>query len=103
MPATNWNGKFQAVGNGAFSGAIELSGDGRRALRAATRRASTDTGHTGGGASFALGHPEKVMDFGWRAVHEMTVGVEEDHRQPLRPRAERSRTGTAARPAAGRR
>src|SRR5258705_1280908 len=34
---------------------------------------STDTGHTGGSASFALGHPEKVIDFGWRAVHEMTV------------------------------
>ena len=34
---------------------------------------STDTGHTGGGASFGLGHPEKVIDFGWRAVHEMTV------------------------------
>jgi feruloyl esterase len=35
--------------------------------------ASTDTGHVGGSASFALGHPEKVIDFGWRAVHEMTV------------------------------
>ena len=34
---------------------------------------STDTGHTGGSASFGLGHPEKVIDFGWRAVHEMTV------------------------------
>src|SRR5204862_1975860 len=34
---------------------------------------STDTGHAGGSASFALGHPEKVIDFGWRAVHEMTV------------------------------
>jgi feruloyl esterase len=34
---------------------------------------STDTGHAGGSASFGLGHPEKVIDFGWRAVHEMTV------------------------------
>ena len=34
---------------------------------------STDTGHEGGSASFALGHPEKLIDFGWRAVHEMTV------------------------------
>ena len=34
---------------------------------------STDTGHAGGSASFALGHPEKVIDFGYRAVHEMTV------------------------------
>ena len=34
---------------------------------------STDTGHTGGGASWALGHPEKVIDFGWRAMHETAV------------------------------
>jgi feruloyl esterase len=72
MPATNWNGKFQAVGNGAFSGAIAYP-----AMMAALARgyatASTDTGHAGGSASFALGHPEKAIDFGWRAVHEMTV------------------------------
>src|SRR5262245_4966089 len=36
---------------------------------------STDTGHTGGSASFALGQPEKVVDFGWRAVHEMTAAA----------------------------
>ena len=35
--------------------------------------ASTDTGHEGGSASFALGHPEKLIDYGYRAVHEMTV------------------------------
>jgi feruloyl esterase len=33
----------------------------------------TDTGHPEMGAKFALGHPEKVKDFGWRAVHDMTV------------------------------
>ena len=33
----------------------------------------SDVGHTGGNASFALGHPEKVIDFGYRAIHEMTV------------------------------
>jgi feruloyl esterase len=74
MPASGWNGKFQAVGNGAFSGAIAYP-----ALIAALARgyaaSSTDTGHAGGSASFALGHPEKVIDFGWRAVHEMTVAA----------------------------
>ena len=37
--------------------------------------ASSDNGHEGAGddASFALGHPEKVIDFGYRAVHEMTA------------------------------
>lgn len=72
LPASGWNGKFQAVGNGGFSGTI-----GYAALAVALTRgyaaASTDTGHVGGGARWAFGHPEKVIDFGWRAVHEMTV------------------------------
>ena len=72
MPVTDWNQKFQAVGNGAFNGAIAY-GAMRTALARGYATASTDTGHTGGSASFALGHPEKVADFGWRAVHEMTV------------------------------
>jgi feruloyl esterase len=71
LPASGWNGKFQAVGNGAFNGSIGYS-----ALMTALTRgyatASTDTGHVGNTASFGLGHAEKVTDFGWRAVHEMT-------------------------------
>src|SRR5205807_8521491 len=35
--------------------------------------ASTNTGHDGGDASFVPGHPEKLVDFAYRAVHEMTV------------------------------
>ncbi len=72
MPAANWNGKFQAVGNGAFNGTINY-GAMMTALARGYATSSTDTGHEGGGASFGLGHPEKVVDFGWRAVHEMTV------------------------------
>ena len=72
LPASGWNGKFMAVGNGAFSGAIAYA-----AMATAIARgyavSSTDTGHEGGSASFALGHPEKLIDFGWRAVHEMTA------------------------------
>jgi Tannase and feruloyl esterase len=72
LPSENWNGKFQAVGNGAFSGSIAYP-----AMLAALARgyatASTDTGHAGNTASFALGHPEKIVDFGWRSVHEMAV------------------------------
>jgi feruloyl esterase len=69
---TNWNGKFQAVGNGAFNGSIGYPAM-ANALARGYATSSTDTGHTGGGASWALGHPEKVVDFGWRAVHEMTL------------------------------
>ena len=72
MPTSGWNGKFQAVGNGAFNGAIAYSAM-TMALARGYATSSTDTGHAGGGASFALGHPEKVIDFGWRAVHEMTT------------------------------
>ena len=35
----------------------------------------TDTGHQGGSASFALGHPEKLIDFGYRSTHEMTIAA----------------------------
>jgi Tannase and feruloyl esterase len=69
---TSWNGKFQAVGNGAFNGSISYPAM-ANALARGYATSSTDTGHTGGGANWALGHPEKVVDFGWRAVHEMTL------------------------------
>ena len=69
MPVSNWNGKYQAVGNGAFNGNIN-TGAMTPALTRGYAVSSTDTGHTGGSASFGLGHPEKVTDFGWRAVHE---------------------------------
>ncbi|OLE87446.1 MAG: hypothetical protein AUG07_00880 [Acidobacteria bacterium 13_1_20CM_2_60_10] len=74
MPATDWNGKFMGEGNGGWSGEIWYPFMGV-ALRRGYATASTDTGHEGsaGDASFALGHPEKVIDFGYRAVHEMTV------------------------------
>jgi len=73
LPAASaWNGKFQAVGNGGWNGNIDANALGT-ALRAGYAAAATDTGHQGGSASFALGHPEKVVDFGYRSVHEMTV------------------------------
>lgn len=71
MPVANWNGKYQAVGNGAFNGTINYAAM-KTALERGYATSSTDTGHEGGSASFGLGHPEKVIDFGWRAVHEMT-------------------------------
>jgi len=43
------------------------------AVRAGYASASTDTGHVGGRGTFALGHPEKLIDFAWRSEHEMTV------------------------------
>jgi len=73
LPVANWNGRLRGIGNGGFAGAINTS-----ALASGVSQgyavASNDTGHTGGGtdASWALGHPEKVADFGHRGAHEMT-------------------------------
>jgi len=72
LPAQAWNGKFQAVGNGGWAGTISY-GALASALQEGYATASTDTGHVGGNASFAIGHPEKVVDFAYRAVHEMAV------------------------------
>ncbi|MGD1097490.1 MAG: tannase/feruloyl esterase family alpha/beta hydrolase [Bryobacteraceae bacterium] len=72
LPASGWNGKFQAVGNGGWAGVISYSAM-AEAIRAGYASASTDTGHVGGRGTFALDHPEKLIDFGWRSEHEMTV------------------------------
>ena len=72
LPASRWNGKFQAVGNGGWAGSISYTAL-AAAVAAGYATASTDTGHVGNTGAFALGHPEKVIDFGYRAVHEMTV------------------------------
>ncbi len=72
LPAENWNGKFEMVGNGGWAGIISFP-QMAAALREGYATASTDTGHEGGNGMFALGHPEKIVDFGWRAVHDTVV------------------------------
>lgn len=74
LPASDWNGKFVGIGNGIWAGTISHAEMGR-ALAAGYAVGATDTGHKGNGmtADFAVGHPEKLVDFGYRAVHEMVV------------------------------
>jgi feruloyl esterase len=72
LPASGWNQKYQAVGNGGWAGVISYSAL-ADALRRGYATSSTDTGHVGGSGSFVQGHPEKLVDFGWRSEHEMTV------------------------------
>ena len=69
-----WNGKYQAVGNGGWGGSINTA-EMATALARGYATSSTNTGHSGGRASFAPEHPEKLIDFGYRAVHEMTVAA----------------------------
>jgi feruloyl esterase len=76
LPTENWNGKFLAVGNGGWAGAVQGYGDMQEALRRGYATAATDTGHSaadGPAGMFALGHPEKITDFAFRALHDMTV------------------------------
>src|SRR5215475_13136213 len=73
LPAVSvWNGKFLMEGGGGFVGSINTAGM-TNAIREGYASASTDTGHTGSSGSFALGHPDKVVDFAYRAVHETAV------------------------------
>ena len=78
LPTEHWNGKYEQLGNGGWAGAIHeapLAGAMQRGFAAA----ATDDGHTGGidddghgtrTAEFAIGHPEKLIDYGYRALGE---------------------------------
>jgi len=72
LPASGWNGKFEAVGNGGWAGTINYPAM-AQALARGYATTSTDTGHSTPGGSFALGHPEKLTDYAYRSEHEMTV------------------------------
>jgi feruloyl esterase len=72
LPVANWNGKFLAVGSGGWGGSIAYNAM-ADALRQGYATSATDDGHTGRGAGFIAGHPEKFVDFAYRAEHEMTV------------------------------
>ena len=73
LPMSGWNGKFQAVGNGAWNGNIDTN-----ALATAVRRGyagtSTDTGHQGGAGPW-MQNPEKLADWAYRSVHETAVAA----------------------------
>src|ERR1700761_2118254 len=83
-PATVWNGKFQAEGSGGSAGAIS-PGPMLTALKAGYATMSTDNGHVtdpnasngGNEQGWALGHPEKMVDFAYRALHVSTVAAKE--------------------------
>jgi feruloyl esterase len=81
---TQWNQRFQMVGNGGKAGTISLSAM-ASAVAQGFATSSTDTGHDAtspieGGSRFgndALFGKEREIDFGWRAVH-LTALVSKD-------------------------
>jgi hypothetical protein len=74
MPAKGWNGRLWSVGNGGLAGSID-----KLQLTISLSRgyatSATDTGHHASDqdGSWALNHPEKLIDFGSRAIHETAV------------------------------
>jgi feruloyl esterase len=79
IPA-NWNGLYIGQGNPGFTGAI-VYGSMARAVALGSATASSDTGHTDKEATgnvpttWAIGHPEKVADWGYRSVHVTAVAA----------------------------
>ena len=73
LPVSGWNGKFEQVGNGGFAGTIPEAAM-SEPLHRGYATAATDDGHAGGtDVSWAIDHPEKVIDFGYRAVHVVSM------------------------------
>lgn len=73
----NWNGALQGVGNGGLTGGINYPAM-VEPLEKGFATASTDTGHETDGffdSSWITGHPERVLDFGHRAHHQMAVAA----------------------------
>lgn len=66
-----WNGKLLNVGNGGLAGSINYTGM-LAPLQSGYATGSTDTGHTSEDPDWALGHFQRIADFGYRAIHVMT-------------------------------
>ncbi|WP_395496001.1 tannase/feruloyl esterase family alpha/beta hydrolase [Acetobacter sp. KSO5] len=77
MPLKGWNGRFLGVGNFGWAGSLMYQGM-ETGVSEGYAVASTDTGHDsstpeGQGGLFTLGHPEKMVDYAYRADHLMTT------------------------------
>jgi feruloyl esterase len=71
--AASWNGKFRGAGNGGLGGGAAVNANPlANGVRLGYATAGNNTGHEGDSA-YAIDHPEKIKDFGYRAAHEMVV------------------------------
>jgi Tannase and feruloyl esterase len=72
---TVWDGRFTGANSGGLAGFINYL-DLAAAVRAGQATSGSDTGHIGdtpGDGRWAKGNPQKIRDYGWRAVHVTTV------------------------------
>jgi hypothetical protein len=79
LPLAGWTGRYESVGNGGFAGSIRYDSMSNPLLSGSVV-ASTDDGHDGPAigptsADWAFGHPEKISDYGHRAVHLTAVAA----------------------------
>lgn len=73
LPISGWNGKFMAVGSGGWGGYFSYE-EMAEALQRGYATSATDDGHSDrGSAKFIMGHPEKFVDYAYRAEHETSV------------------------------
>ncbi len=77
LPSSNWNQRFMGNGNGGYAGTIAVSVPSMiEGLQLGFAVASTDMGtapSSNNDGDGLVGHPEKWVDFGWRATHLMTT------------------------------
>ncbi len=76
MPA-DWNGRLWANGNGDFAGSISEAGLASR-IADGYATVGTDTGHRTAiqfETVWGLGHPQKVIDFAHRGIHEAAAAA----------------------------
>lgn len=69
--ADDWNGRFLGTGNGGYSGAMSIT-EMEAGLRQGYAVAGSNTGHDGDDLKFGAGHPEKIRDWAYRAIHVMS-------------------------------
>jgi feruloyl esterase len=69
---SSFNGKYEQLGCGGFCGTIGYSGLANAIKRGYASAATDDGSQAGGQSTFALGHPEKIVDYGYRALKETT-------------------------------
>ena len=73
LPLSGWNGKLMGAGNFGWAGSIMYGGL-LLGLEHRYATVSTDTGHDNSlvQGAFALGHPDNMIDYGYRAAHSIT-------------------------------
>ena len=80
LPYATWNGKFLSSGEGGYAGApnytrLGLDGGLDELVRRGYVTASTDTGHLASDTWWAVGHPQKAVDYLYRSKHLVTVAA----------------------------